>query len=175
MRLPWQQCFYRTELRRAVGSGAWERALPATCFLLGTQWGYHCPSPPSDNPLPSGPEPRPSRPHLTSLCSLPRGLGLAHSGVWDSFAKHVCAGTRTRMLEGPDSPLQAVSTMPAGVRRDPVHRAPEGPLQLDIWPFALGRTGPAQGPIATFLAPSSANIKNYVLWLHWCREEYNPH
>lgn len=102
-------------------------------------------------------------PHLTSLCSLPRGLGLAHSGVWDSFVKHVCAGTRTRMLEGPDSPLQAMSTMPAGVRRDPVHRAPEGPLQLDIWPFALGRTGLAQGPITTFLPPSSTNIKNYVL------------
>lgn len=131
---------------RAVGSRAWERALPATHFLLGTQWGHHCPSPPSGNPSPSGPEPRPSRPHLTSLCSLPRGRGLAHSGVWDPFVKHVCAGTRTRMLEGPDSPLQAVSTMPAGVRRDPVHRAPKGPPAAGHLTLCSGTDRPRPRP-----------------------------
>lgn len=166
MRLPWQQCLYQTELRQAVGSGAWEWALPATRFLLGTQWGHHCPSPPS------GPEPRPSWPHLTCLCSPPRGRGLAHSGVWDSFVKHVCAGTRTHMLEGPDSPLQAMSAMPAGVRRDPGSQGTQRPpCSWTSDPLLWDGPASPKAPITTFLgsstfafmAPSSANIKNYIL------------
>lgn len=90
---------------------------------------------------------------------LPRGLGLAHSGVWESFVKHVkCAqGTRTRVLQGPDSSLKAMPTRPGWRLEKPdsqgAQTAPKGPPGAGHLTLCPGTDRTRPGPHRDFPGP----------------------